>query len=291
MKQLKLGVILLALLLAAMAMVPMVSAEENSECLQLEKTTAIKVDGNIVATKLMDPEFSVKNVNISREEFVNSNAGYIAFLKKKFDLNQSTIDKIIDREYNKNNKPRSTASVSTSVSSALVQIGGNNIYIWPYTNTGTAQYSSSGSINLIFYGMTKSEVTSYMKNSATYKYHQGTGWTEYGYRGSSTSSMSWTKNVYYNQLEYGSYLGSRYHLILLDGGYSSTLGKYWSYGQTHYEYWSETAYTHYLYSNAFNTARSFICSAISSSKSRSLMYLYNYNAGIADGYGYVFKMA
>jgi hypothetical protein len=201
------------------------------------------------------------------------------------------MDNEYDRAYGKSSKTAS--ALSTKGINSIVQIGGYNIYIWPYANTAMSASSYGGSINLFFYGMTKSQVTSYMKNTASIKYSDGIGFTEYGYRGSSSSSLSWTTTSSYDQLQYGDYYTTRYHLVLFDGGYSSSLGKNWCYGETHYEYWSwlNPGPGHFMNGDAFNTARSFFNQAINGAKPWTNMYIYGEYPGYADGYAYVYTMA
>lgn len=139
--------------------------------------------------------------------------------------------------------------------------------------------------------MTKSQVTNYMKNSAYLPYSDAIGFTEYGYRGSSPGSMSWTTTSSYDQLQRGDYYTTRYHLVLFNGGYSSTLGKNWCYGQTHYEWWSWYPPGHYMGGGAFNTARSLFNQAMNGAKPWSNMYIYSEDPGFADGYAYTYWMA
>src|SRR5208283_896697 len=110
----------------------------------------------------MSPEYSVKDQFISRQEFEKSNAEYIKFLKKNF--NQTVVDKMVDNEYKKSQKEKSPLSTAhTSSVPPVIQIGGNDIYLWPYTNSASNGNSFTGTINLIFYGMTNSQVADYFK--------------------------------------------------------------------------------------------------------------------------------
>jgi len=298
MKTVKWGIILLAFLLAAMVTVPMVNADTSSSATQAHNLSVSNAKINIVSSKIAGHVSPESNVNMSKEEFLKANAEYIKFLSKN--LNQSEINQMMDSEYNKAYGKTSTTALTVTPMdlSTIVQIGGYDIYIWPYSNTVFSTASSSGNVNLIFFGMTKSQVKSYMENSASILYDGAEGTAEYGYRGSSVSSMSWTTTIATDQLEYGDYFTSRYHLILFEGGYSSGLGKNWCYGQTHYEYWSNTNPgtgaidpNHYLYSNAFDVARTFFNQAINGAKPSSMVYVYNPWSGYADGYAYIYYMA
>jgi hypothetical protein len=284
-------VVLLALLLAAMAVMPVTSATESSPAITTENTSAANGQTSIVASRVTGSEFKIKNVDMSEEDFRKANAELIEFLSKSF--NKTVVDKMIDNEYDKTyGKFSKTASFAKGIND-IVQIGGYNIYLWPYSNTATSTGSYSGSINLFFYGMTKSQVTSYMKNTASTTYSDALGFTEYGYRGSSSGSLSWTTTSSYDQLQNGDYYTTRYHLVLFEGGYSSSLGKNWCYGQTHYEYWSwlNPGPGHYLGGNAFDMARTFFNQAMNGAKPWSNMYIYSDDPGYADGYAYTYWMS
>ena len=285
----KICIALLALLLAAMVIVPLVSADDSMGDYQRSLQQDEKINES---TQRMGPEFSVKNVEMTKEEFLKANAELITFLLKTND--KATVDKMMDDEYHRAyGKKVSTASVITPKAiNDIVQVGGYDIFIWPYSNTGMTRNAYSGSVNLIFYGMSKSQVASYVKSSTSPVYSDAIGFTEYGYRGASSGSMSWTTTSSYDQLQYGDYYTTRYHLILFDGGYSSSLGKNWCYGQTHYEWWS-WAYPpgHYMGGNAFNAARTFFYQAMNGAKPWTYPYVYSDDPGFADGYAYAFRMA
>lgn len=287
------NVILLALLVAAMTVIPVISAMESSPVIIAENISAANGQASIAASRLTGSEFKIKNVDMSKEDFRKANAELIEFLSKSFD--RTVVDKMIDNEYDKTygEFSKKTTRLSTKGINDIVQVGGYNIYLWPYTNTATSTGSYSGSINLFFYGMTKSQVTNYMKNSASTTYSDALGFTEYGYRGSSSGSLSWTTTSSYDQLQNGDYYTTRYHLVLIDGGYSSSLGKNWCYGQTHYEYWSwlNPGPGHFMNGNAFNTARTFFNQAMNGAKPWSNMYIYSDDPGYADGYAYTYWMS
>jgi hypothetical protein len=287
----KIGVVMLALLLAAMAMVPMVSAEVNSVSNQLDNTTALDEQMNAVESKVMGPEYSVRDQPLSRLEFEKSNAEYIKFLQKNF--NQSVVNQMVDNEYKKSQKGMNAISTAQTLSvPPVIQIGGRDIYLWPYTNSAPNGNSFTGTTNLIFYGMTNSQVANYFKNNGYFKYHDALGWTEYGYHGQSLSAMQWTSSPSNSpyQLEDGSYFGNRYHLVLTSGHYSLSLGKNWCYGQTHYEYWSTINPGHWLYPNSFDVAKNHLVTS-NPSLPKTLTNLYNYWSGLHNGYGYIFTMS
>ncbi len=92
MKMLKWSVILLAFLLAAIAMLPIASAEQGS----YEPGTATEKNGPIhnTSTKLTGSEFSINDVAMSKEEFFLANAELIKFLVKT--NNHSVVDQMMD---------------------------------------------------------------------------------------------------------------------------------------------------------------------------------------------------
>jgi hypothetical protein len=285
MNYMKSGVILLALLLAGLAMVPLVSAAEISAVTLNDNTTTTKY-GEIIESKAMGSDFAIKNGYITRKEFADLNADYFNLVRQKSGLKQSEIDKLIDREYAKGSN-----NLSPLTTSSVIQIENKDIYMWPWSNTLPDTSSSSGSVNLIFYGKTHGQMDTYMRNNALNLFQTGIGLGEFGYRGSSSGSMGWTFTGAAAQLEYGSYYASRYHLVLLDGLYSATLNKDWTYGNCHHEYWSDSGYTHYLYANGEDQGRAFVDSSITSSITRNYLNLNNYDSGWADGYGLRYIMA
>jgi len=285
MKNVKTGVVLLALLLAGMAIAPIVCAEEIS-AVTLNANATVTKYGGIIESKAMGSDFPVKNGYLTRKEFADLNAAYFDLVRQRSGLNQSALDKIIDQEYNKGSK-----SLAPMTSSTVIQIENKDIYMWPWSNTLPVTSSSSGSVNLIFYGKTHGQMDTYMRNNALNLFHTGIGLGEFGYRGSSAGSMGWTITGAAAQLEYGSYYTSRYHLVLLDGLYSSVMNKDWTYGNCHHEYWSDSGHTHYLYAHGEDQGRAFVDSSIPSSITRNYLNLNNYDSGWADGYGLRYIMA
>ena len=290
----KISVVLLALLLAAMAIVPCVSAgEQKSSALPIDNNSVNSARMSDISSKFVGYISPEKNVDMSKEEFRKVNADNINFLKKSF--SESEVDQMVDAAYIKAiaQDTKTASTVSSKALNTIVQVGGYDIVLWPYTNTAQNVNEYSGSINLIFFGMTKSQVTNYMKNSAATKYTGGTGWQEFGIRGPSVNTMYWTSTAMMDQLQYGDYYGIRYHLILLEGDYSSSLGKNWCYGQTHKEYWStiNPGPGHFIYGNGFDQARSFFNQAMNGAKPWSSIDLNGDYPGYADGYAYTYRMA
>jgi len=294
MKLRKLSVVLLALLLAAMAMVPIVSAEDPDPILTENAVTSD--DTGVIEANATGPISAAKDIDMTRDEFAEDNAAYFAFLKKELNLDQSAVDKIIDREYSKAKGSKSvTKSAMASADSfdpsdASYNIPGSDIYLWPYTNTLPTKDAASGSINQVFIGKTRSQMDSYMQNNAYNLFHNGIGLSEWGNR-NSFLVMEWVSSPADDQLEYGSYFGNRYHMILFEGGFSLSLWKNWCYGSTHYEYWSDEDTNHYLYGNGFNLGREFVDDSIPGSISRQYLDMQSDMSGYADGNGYKYIMA
>jgi len=222
------------------------------------------------------------------------NADNINFLKKSF--SESEVDQMVDAAYIKAiaQDTKTASTVSSKALNTIVQVGGYDIVLWPYTNTAQNVNEYSGSINLIFFGMTKSQVTNLYEKFRCNQIHWWNGlagiWDSWPKRehdvfGQSTAMM--------DQLQYGDYYGIRYHLILLEGDYSSSLGKNWCYGQTHKEYWStiNPGPGHFIYGNGFDQARSFFNQAMNGAKPWSSIDLNGDYPGYADGYAYTYRMA
>lgn len=247
---------------------------------------------SIISSKIVGYVSPDMNREMSKEEFLKINDEHIKFLKKS--LSQSDIDQMMENEYQKATS-KDTKSVSTGSSksiNSIVQVGGYDIVLWPYSNTAQNTNSYSGSINLFFFGMTKSQVVNYMKNNAAITYSDADGTEEFGIRGPSVGSMSWTSVPMHYQLQKGSYFGVRHHLIVFEGGYSSSYGDDWCYGQTHKEYWSwiNPGPNHFLYDDAFDLARTQFNQAMNGAKPMSNMYLYSEFPNYADGYAYTYWM-
>jgi hypothetical protein len=288
----KLGIVLLSLLLTAMAMVPLVSAEEILSTEEHGSQFFSNISMSNLSSKIVGYVSPDMNVNMSKEEFLKINAPHIKFLRKS--LSQSDVDQMMETAYNKaiNNDVKSASTGSSKSINSIVQIGGYDIVLWPYSNTAQNTNAYSGSVNLFFFGMTKSQVVNYMENSAAILYSDADGTQEFGIRGPSVGSMSWTSVPMHYQLQDGSYFGTRYHLIVFEGDYSSSLQENWCYGQTHKEYWSwiNPGPDHFLYGNAFDLARTHFNQAMNGAKPMSSMYLYSEYPGYADGYAYTYWM-
>jgi hypothetical protein len=222
---------------------------------------------------------------MTKDEFCDANSEYIKYLEKQF--GEENAHKIVDAAYDSTNK------LSTLESTTIVRINSNDMYLWPYHNDQTSTSSWKGCINAIFFDKTVDEMAAILKGTGNWG--SAEGWTEWGLHGPNLNNMVWTNSPGYNplgnhQLEDGSFFGNRYHLVLTDGHYSSSLGDYWCYGNCHYEYWSWSGYTHYLYSNSFNTGRNHLYSELSGYASVSSINLLNAWSGYFSGTGYIFNM-
>ncbi|MFA5269997.1 MAG: hypothetical protein WC379_18690, partial [Methanoregula sp.] len=176
----KIVIALLALLLAGAVIVPCVSAETSSSMEELESSSVNDTRMSIISSKIVGYVSPDMNREMSKEEFLKINDEHIKFLKKS--LSQSDIDQMMENEYKKATT-KDTKSVSTGSSksiNSIVQVGGYDIVLWPYSNTAQNTNSYSGSINLFFFGMTKSQVVNYMKNNAAIPYSDADGTQEFG---------------------------------------------------------------------------------------------------------------
>jgi hypothetical protein len=290
----KLSVVLLALLLAAMAMVPMVSAEKSPEAGIAQGTGTLKtmslsgVTLKVADSKLTEALGNISKTELTKEQFIASNQRYIDALAEKFGKDRA--NKMADEEYARiigKTTGMKTASVSY-VSSNVLQISGYDIYLWPYhSESQSLTDPATTPITFVFYhdAITLMSYLSSHSWGVTY-----VGWNEWGEHGSSSSSLHWTDSNLgtglWGQLQQGSEFGDRYHVIITAGDYSSSLGRYWAYGNCHHEYYSNGQ--HLVYSNGWNEGRSTLYSTLSGGYSAYWVALYNSVTGYWDGWGQIF---
>lgn len=281
--------VLLALLLVSV-MVPAASAECSTgelsrkneiRCNDFVKIAEINLP--FIESKVYSTDSIKYNKPMTKEEFQEANAGYIKFLREQFG---DKAQQLIDDAY------ASSTTEATKTSTTIVRIGSYDMYLWPYFNTDTTTSSNSGGINAIFFDKTVDEMASYLKGNG---WGSALGWTEWGLHGPNLDNMVWTNSPGSNplgnyQLEDGSYYGDRYHLVMTDGHYSPNIGDYWCYGNCHYEYWSWSGLTHYLYPDSSDSGRDHLYSELSGDASASWIYLQNPCSDIFNGWGYIFDM-
>jgi hypothetical protein len=285
----KMSVILLAFLLAGMAMVPMVSATEQSPALANTSMTISGLQLQVVDSKVSQGISESNSIPLTRAQFIKTNQRYIDLLAKKF--GNETALKIADNEYSRISAQKSSVqTVSPSVvSSTPLQIGGYNIYLWPYNSESASQTDPAvGPITFVFYHNALDLMTYLSGHGWTVTF---VGWDEWGYHGSSSSSLHWSDSNLgtgiWGQLQQGSEFGDRYHTIITAGDYSSSLGSYWSYGNCHHEYYSNGQ--HIVYANGWNQGRSQLYSTLSGGYSAYWVSLYNSMSGYWDGWGQIFR--
>ncbi|MDK2890685.1 MAG: hypothetical protein PWR21_1317 [Methanoculleus sp.] len=280
--------VLLTVLLVSVVM-PAVSAqsleiESGSEC-DMEDEKLVKI-ANISLPIMGSKTYSVDSAKYDRpmtkEEFQETNAGYIKFLREQFGDDKA--QQIIDDAY-------AAATTKAMRSDAtIVRVGLYDMYLWPHLNT-VPNTSKDAGINAIFLGKTVDEMASIIKGNG---WGSALGLTEWGLHGLNLNNMVWTNSPGSNplgnhQLEDGSALGDRYHLVMIDGHYSSSIGDDWCYGNCHYEYWSWDDWDHFLYPDSSNVGRDHLYNALSDDASASWIYLEN-PSGIFNGWGYLFDM-
>lgn len=243
------------------------------------------------------------NKEMTKEEFYNSNSEYYAFLSEN--IGEKAATKMLDEAYNSssgaNNQLGSIDDiVPYDVTTGIVQVQGDSVYLWPFTNGQSNMNSHNGCVNAIFYYKTVPEIANELKNSG--HWHKAIGSTEWGLHGDNPTYMTWSSspggdNDGNYQLEDGSYFGTRYHLALFDGDYESNHGMNWCYGNAHYEYWDTmgpNGPNHYLYSNSFDEGENHVRSTVYDHLSWRVIYtldMHNEWSGLNDQWGYLFEMS
>lgn len=290
MKICRLSVVLMALLLAAMTMVPLVNAagsERSSDSGRLvlsdDSMTRDNITLKVADSKTFSVDLSKYDKELTKEEFLKANQKNIEKLAEKF--GRESAEKMADTEYN---RIFIQSTAIKTVSSSVVNVWGYDIYLWPYQarNPSTSDPTTSP-VNFIVLNYNAAELMAYLQSEG---WSVGYGWNEYGLRGQSSNSLSWINCDLYplwTQMELGSYFGDRYHAVISNGLSSSSLGDDWSYGNCHREYWTGT--DHLVYGNGFNDGRSQFYTSLSGDFSAYWISLYNSVYGYADGMGLIFE--
>jgi len=294
MKLRKISIVLLALLLAAMAIVPLVSAAVSPENVGIIESVSntMNLSGinlKIADSKIIQAPTNASQAPLTKDQFVSANQKYIDALAEKYGKN--TAKKMADEEYDRITGQTSGTMFSSLsyVSPTIRQIGGYNIYLWPYHSESASQSDPATSpITFVFYHNAISLMSYLSSHGWTVTF---IGWNEWGYHGSSLSSLHWTDSNLgtglWGQFRQGSDFGDRYHTIITAGDYSSSLGSYWAYGNCHHEYYSNGQ--HIVYSNGWNQGRSTLYSTLSGGYSAYWVALYNSVSGYWDGWGQIFR--
>jgi hypothetical protein len=232
------------------------------------------------------------NIPMTKEEFYISNADYFKFLSSN--LGENAARSILDEAYNES-KIHEGPSLRNTLTDSIVQIQGDDVYIWPYQNTQKNMDSRTGNINAIFYNRETSQIASELRNTG--HWHNGAGLNEWGLHGDNPTYMTWSSSPGLNgdyQLEDGSYFGDRYHLVLTDGDWEPNLQMNWCYGNCHYEYWDTRALTHYVHPDGWDTGEAHLKQTVQDNLNWHTIYqvdLHNDCPGRCDEWGYLYEMA
>jgi len=291
MKTLKIGVILFALLFAAMTMVPMMSAANadssiNPQSVNLTDKT-MKISGvslKVAPSNVFTLDRSLDTQPLTKEQFIKSNKKNIEFLSQQF--GKEAAQKMTNEQYT--HLTQNSRLLLQYVPPNVLQIWGYDVYLWPYQSQSASTNDQSASpVNFIVFNNNAFQVENYLLNHG---WEAAQGWDEWGFHGRSRSSLHWTDSTYggyiFTQVQDGSYWGSRYHAVLINGDYSNSLRNSWSYGNCHHEYWNGA--THIIYANGWNDGRNRIYSSLSGTSSTYWVALYNSVSGYFDGWGLIF---
>jgi hypothetical protein len=286
----KISVVLLALLLAGMAMVPIVNAANADSTIAPQSATTddtLTISGvslNVAPSTAFTVDLSKFNKPLTKDQFAKFNQKNIEYLSHQF--GKAIAQKMSDDQYGQvtQNSQLSPMYVSPNV----LQIWGYDIYLWPYQSQSRSTSDQSASpVNFIVFKNNAFQVENYLLNHG---WQAALGWDEWGLHGKSSGSLHWTDSTYqgyiFTQVQQGSYYTNRYHAVLIDADYSNSLGNSWSYGNCHYEYWNGV--THIIYANGWNSGRSQIYSTLSGTSSTYWVALYNSISGYFDGWGLIF---
>ncbi|MCK9581526.1 MAG: hypothetical protein M0Q92_13915 [Methanoregula sp.] len=282
----KLGVVLLALLLTGMAMVPIVSAASISETSDVMADSLANETMTINGETLPEILWVTHQIDASKakkpyseEEFRAVNKEYIDYLVKT--VGKEAAEKIVNDQLTQ----KTTAKIGVLGApdpTNIRHILNKDVYVWAY-ETASAPYHDlndpdASPIGFVVLKQTNDEFATYLQ---TLGFSRGIdAFIQFGYRGSSLNNLDWNYGAINMMKPSGVY---RYHCTVHEGGWSSVLQDYWSYGECH----KETQDGHYLIPNAYTIGEDYLYSNIGSGYNK---YTSNFdNAGTYfDGTGHVY---
>lgn len=231
------------------AAIPNVIAS-SSEKYPVENTTVINADLNNY------------NIPLTKEQFSQANLEQIKLLTEMY--GKDVANKLVDERY----KETSGGEVLPMHNlDQVINIGGDQVYLWNWINGQTNTNDHTGPVNVIFYYRNKgSMINQLIFNTGGDWEPASLGWNEYGLHGSSPSSLSWSESAVYTgtQLEdvLGGWYTNRYHLIMLDGDHDNNRNMDWSYGSCHHEHFDLIAHTYYIDTNGWDTGEEYVKNTI-----------------------------
>jgi hypothetical protein len=283
-------VVLLALLLAAMAMVPMVSAENSytqstEPNNQVTPATGITLQPNDTIVHSIDSQ--KYDTPITREKFISNNKEYIEFLAAQSDreaamktMNEKYTSLITAYEKQKSAQKDLKAPATITI----LQIWGADIFIWPWeSQIQSTSDPNANPITFVSIGKSQYSLLTYLLDNG---WVNALGDSEGGLSGSSLNSISWHTVSTYYQVENGNPLAYRYHVLIHPGLYESNYQKWWSYGECHYEYWNGN--DHIILSDGFDSGESELYSTLSGAMTAYSTNFSNAMSGYFSGDGHVY---
>lgn len=279
---------MLALLLAAMAVAPVVSADGAAKNL----TAALPVVTKIADTRSVSADLTKFSRNLTREEFMSNNKEYIDFLAQK--IGHDAAVKMENDEYTRlitANDNKRSAIGPLAVPSTIQQVWGVDIYLWPYeSQIQSTTDPNANPMTFVAIGSTKSQLKTYLLN---HNWGSAIGEAEYGLSGPSPNSLSWDYVGNYDSVQRGNPIGYRFHLLVHSGSYSQSYGRYWSYGECHYEYYDDFLH-HSILTGGFDSGETQVLTTLGSSYGGSYSaytnYLNNAMSPWWSGAGHVFYL-
>jgi hypothetical protein len=286
----KISIALLALLLAAMAIVPMVSADTaGSQFTNTENQTMVvsglKLPSGSTISYVIDA--TKYDTPLTREEFLSNNKEYIDFIAKQ--NGREAAVKTENEKYNQlitayDKKKNDQKDLKATLSTIILQIWGADIFIWPWeSQIKSTSDPNANPMTYVVIGNSQYGLKSYL---LTHGWHQAVGESEWGLAGSSVPSLTWNQINSLYQVEKGDPLNYRYHALMHVGQYSSSYQRWWTFGECHYEHWN--GHSHIILSNGFNTGESQLYSTLAGGYSAYSTYLSNPLSGYFNGQGHIF---
>ncbi|MFA5331472.1 MAG: hypothetical protein WC342_03755 [Methanoregula sp.] len=287
MKRMKVGVMLLAFLLAAMAIVPMVSAEnvsetpdEMSDSLANETKTINGETLPVIQWVTHEIDGSKYNKPLTREEFLEVNKEYIEYINKT--AGKEAAEKYVNDYYTK--KTATTRSVMVTDPTNIQQIMDKDVWLWAYESPHRdLNEDDPAPITWVVIGNTVSQFKSFLESK---------GWAEtwyagveYGFNGQNEQLLDWGPEATDMEIFPTPDRSYRYHCTLHEGGYSAGYNAQWSFGECH----KEIGPFHNLDVNAFTKGETYLYNTIGSSYNKYSSNLDNSN-GYFDGNGHVYKV-
>ena len=287
MKTQKLGIVLLALLLAGMAMVPIVSAVSVSE------TSDVMSDSLANETKTINGETlpviqwvtheidaSEYSKPLTREEFLAVNKEYIDYISKT--AGKEAAEKYVNDFYTQ--KSATSRSVKAADPTNVKQIMGKDVWLWAYESPDKDLYDPDPApITWVVIGNTVSQFKSFLESKGWAEtWYAG---SEFGLNGPNSALLNWGPEATDMEIFPTPDHSYRYHCTLHEGGYSAGYNAQWCFGECH----KEIGLFHTLDVNAYTKGETYLYNTIGSSYSKYSSNLGNSN-GYFDGNGHVYKV-